>query len=205
MEQGATLRSRKTKFATADPNYQITHYYFYIRDPALGALVIRVASFLPFHTTYWLNGHNFIEIELKHKRIQFRKNDNAFLSVSNPKALQAAADRLSPGLIRQRLDYWSFLLGPKFSERERKAMNLSRFYAISQIEYCRNFIFKRNFPIRNLFKRSCELGLLLLTADKISEFFGQRIRKKLKGSPHDPGAGRAWSSYPESLFQERLC
>jgi hypothetical protein len=45
MEQGATLRSRKPKFATADPNYQIlskcrsrfTHYYFYIRDPALGA------------------------------------------------------------------------------------------------------------------------------------------------------------------------
>src|SRR5215510_15143586 len=37
MEQGATLRSRKPKFATADPNYQIlskcrsrfTHYYFY--------------------------------------------------------------------------------------------------------------------------------------------------------------------------------
>jgi hypothetical protein len=192
MEQGATLRSRKPKFATADPNYQIlskcrsrfTHYYFYIRDPALGALVIRVASFLPFHTTYWLNGHNLIEVELKRSRVQFRKNDNAFLSVSNPKALQAAADRLSPDLIRQRLDYWSFLLGPKFSAHERKAMNLHRFYAISQIEYCRNFIFKRNFPIRNLFKRSCELGLLLLTADKISEFFGQRIRKKLKGKVH---------------------
>jgi DNA-binding PadR family transcriptional regulator len=175
MEQGASLRSRKPKFATADPNYQIlskcrsrfTHYYFYIRDPALGALVIRVASFLPFHTTYWLNGHNFIEVELKRTRVQFRKNDNAFVSVSNPKALQAAADRLSPQLIRQRLDYWTFLLGPKFSERERKAMNLSRFYAISQIEYCRNFIFKRNFPIRNLFQRSCELGLLLLTADKM--------------------------------------
>ena len=56
-------------------------------------------------------------------------------------------------------------------------MNLHRFYAISQIEYCRNFIFKRHFPIRNLFERSCELGLLLLTADKISEFFGQRISK----------------------------
>jgi hypothetical protein len=58
-----------------------------------------VASFLPFHTTYWLNGHNFIEIELKRSRVQFRKNDNAFLWVSNPKALQAAADRLSPSFL----------------------------------------------------------------------------------------------------------
>jgi hypothetical protein len=117
------------------------------------------SGFLPaFHTTYWLNGHNFIEVELKPSRVQFRKNDNAFLSVSNPKALQAAADRLSPQLIRQRFDYWTFLLGPKFSERERKAMNLHRFYAIGQIEYCRNFIFKRNFPIRNLFSAPASWG-----------------------------------------------
>lgn len=26
-------------------------------------------------------------------------------------------------------------------------MNLRRFYAISQIEYCRNFIVMRNFPV----------------------------------------------------------
>src|SRR5262249_13722971 len=95
---------------------------------------------------------------------------------------------------------------PKFSERERKAMNLSRFYAISQIEYCRNFIFKRNFPIRNLFKRSCELGLWLLTADKISEFFGQRIRKKLKGKVHTTLERVEHGHHIlESLLQERLC
>ena len=61
------------------------------------------------------------------------------------------------------------LLGPKFSAKERKQLNLSRFYAIAQIEYCRNFIFKRNFPIHKLFERSCELGLWRLTADKITE------------------------------------
>ena len=62
-------------------------------------------------------------------------------------------------------------------------MNLYRFYAISQIEYCRNFIFKRHFPIRNLFEPAAS-GASLLTADKISEFFGQRISKKLKGKLH---------------------
>jgi hypothetical protein len=36
-------------------------------------------------------------------------------------------------------------VGPKFSKKERGQMNLSRFYAIGQIEYCRNFIFKLNF------------------------------------------------------------
>jgi len=33
-------------------------------------------------------------------------------------------------------------------------MNLHRFYAVSQIEYRRNFIFKRHFPIHRIFERS---------------------------------------------------
>src|SRR5262249_6975716 len=63
----------------------------------------------------------------------------------------------------------------------RKQMNLSRFYAIGQIEYCRNFIFKRKFPIHKIFERSCEIGLWRLTANRISELFGVRLTKQLRG------------------------
>jgi len=189
MEQGQTFRSAVPRFATADPNYRIlarqrsrfTHYYFYIRDETLGPMVMRAASFFPFQTTYYLNGHNFIEKELGREKVGFRKNDNAFLAVSDPEALQAAADRFTSEVIRKRLEYWTLILGPKFSKRERAAMNLRRFYAVSQIEYCRNFIFKRNFPIHRIFERGCEIGLWSMTANKIAEVFGQRITKKLKG------------------------
>ena len=189
MEQGATFRCTVPKYPTKDPNHRIlaqqrsrfTHYYFYIRDEVLGPMVMRVGSFFPFQATYYLNGHSFIEQELNRAGVGFRKNDNAFLAVEDPSALQAAADRMSPALMRERLDYWTLLLGPKFSAKERKQVNLRRFYAISQIEYCRNFIFKRNFPIHRIFERSCELGLWRLTAHKISEIFGTRISKRLKG------------------------
>jgi hypothetical protein len=73
--------------------------------------------------------------------VTFRKDDNAFLSISDPKALQAAADKLSASTIEKRLNYWTWLLGPKFSEQDRQAVNLRRDYSINQIEYCRNFIF----------------------------------------------------------------
>lgn len=189
MEQGATFRSSVPKFPTADPDYRIlapqrsrfTHYYFYIRDETLGPMLMRVASFFPFQTTYYLNGHSFIEQELNRTGVGFRKKDNAFLGVSNPEALQAAADRLSPQIIRQRLDYWTLVLGPKFSRRQRQAMNLSRFYAVAQVEYCRNFIFRRHFPIHKLFERGCEMGLWRLTGNKISEIFGIRLTKFLRG------------------------
>jgi hypothetical protein len=189
MEQGNTFRSTVPKFPTADANHRIlarqrsrfTHYYFYIRDETLGPMVLRVASFFPFQTTYYLNGHSFMENELNRKGVKFRKDDNAFLSVSDPEALQAAADRFTAETIRQPLDYWTLILGPKFSKHERSSMNLRRFYAVSQIEYCRNFIFKRSFPIHRIFERGCEIGLWRLTANKISEIFGTRVSRKTKG------------------------
>jgi hypothetical protein len=189
MEQGSTFRSVAPKYPTKEQNYRLikktrsrfTHYYFFIRDEVLGPMSIRVASYLPFQTTCYLNGHSFIEQELLRSAIPYRKNDNAFVSVQDVSALQSAADRLSPQIIRERIEYWTLIVGPKFSKTEQHAMNLRRFYAISQIEYCHNFVFRRNFPIRKLFERSCELGFFSMTANKVSNIFGWRITHGFKG------------------------
>ena len=190
MEQGWTFRVLAPKYPTQDPNLRFvrkhrsrfTHYYFYIHDEVAGPMVLRIGSFLPFTLTAYLNGHHFIERQLLRQKILFRKEDNRFLSVADPAALQKAADQLDPKVIQQRIDYWALILGPKFSERERLACRgLHRLYAVSQIEYCRNFIFHRHWPIRSIFHRSCELGLYLLTADRIAALFGQSARRRIRG------------------------
>jgi hypothetical protein len=189
MEVGTTFRSAAPKYPTADPNYRIlarersrySHYYFYLRDPVLGPMALCVGSFLPFSITYYLNGHHFIEDQLRRAGVQFRKNDNAFLWVADPTALQAAADALSAKIIRTRLDYWTLAVGPKFSKKDRHAVNLGRYYSLQQVEYCRNLIFGRNFPIHKLFERSCDLGLLRLSADRIAQVFGWRLHRRLPG------------------------
>jgi hypothetical protein len=189
MEQGRAFRISVPKFPTWDPDHRIlapqrsrfTHYYFYIRDEVLGPIIVRVASFFPFHATYWLNGHSFIQRKPQRAVSAFTRNDNAFLVVDDAEALQAAVDRLSPALIRKQLDYWTLIVGPKFSKKERAQMNLSRFYAIAQVEYCRNFIFKRHSAIHKIFERGSEIGLWRLTANRIGEIFGVRLTKKLRG------------------------
>lgn len=192
MEVGPSFRSTVPRFPVEDPDYRIiarqrcryTHYYFYIRDEVLGPLSLCVGSFLPFQISYYLNGHHYIERELLRRNITFRKDDNAFLAVADPKALQAAADRFRADTIRKRLDYWTWLLGPKFSQADRQAINLTRHYSMQQVEYSRNLIFRRNFPIHKLFERSCDIGLLRLTPDKITQIFGFRINKRLRGKLH---------------------
>jgi hypothetical protein len=189
MEVGSNFRVVMPKYPTADPDYRIvakqrsryTHYYFYIRDPVLGPIALRVGSFLPFSITYYLNGHHFIEQQLRRAGIQFRKDDNAFLWVADAQALQAAADALNASLIRTRLEYWTLIVGPKFSKKDRHAINLGRYYSIQQVEYCRNLIFRRNFPIHRLFERSCDLGLLRLSADRVAQVFGWRLHRRIGG------------------------
>jgi hypothetical protein len=189
MEVGPSFRSTVPRFPVDDPHYRIlarqrsryTHYYFYIRDEVLGPIALCVGSFLPFSVTYYLNGHHFIEGQLQRAGVQFRKDDNAFLWVADQKALQTAADHLNPQLICRQLDHWTWVVGPKFSQKDREAINLNRHYSLQQVEYCLNFIFRRNFPIHKLFERSCDLALFRLTADKLSQTFGFRLHKRIRG------------------------
>jgi len=81
MEMGRTFRSKMPKFPTQDPHYRIIrrvpsrylHYYFYIRDPVIGPLAMCVGTYLPFQTTYYLNGHHFIEIDSVSRKWRFSK------------------------------------------------------------------------------------------------------------------------------------
>lgn len=189
METGPSFRIAVPKFPADDPNYRIvrsqrtryTHLYFYILDPVLGPMSMCVGTFLPFHATFWINGHSFLERELVKKEAKFRKDDNAFLGTDDRAQLQRAADGLSAETIQKRLDYWSLAIGPKFSAKQRAEVNLNRMYSIQQVEYCWSFIFKRNSPIHRLYERSCDLGLFRLTADKITQIFGFRKDRRMRG------------------------
>jgi hypothetical protein len=45
-------------------------------------------------------------------------------------------------------------------------------------------VFRRHFPIHKLFERSCELGVFRLTADVVTQIFGVRKHKRLRGKLH---------------------
>jgi hypothetical protein len=157
------------------------YFYFYLRDEVLGPMVVRMGTFIPFEASYYLNGHSYLERELLRRGVGFRKDDNAFVSVADAGALQAAADGLSGEIIRRRLNYWTVLLGPKFTKQDRRNAKLERSYYVHQVEYCQNFVFKRHHPIRKIFERSCELGLWSMTGERIWRAFGRGHRDRIKG------------------------
>ncbi len=191
LEQGRTFVSYTPRWtpASGDGNYRLIkacrkrflHYYWYVLDPIMGPMSIRVASYFPFNVTCYLNGHSFVAQELMRAGVRFRKADNAFLGVADVAALQAAADRLSAALLQRRCAYWVRRLVPVFSPAERAALAPGYRYSMAQMELATDLVFKRSAPLKALFRRACELGLLVGGAERTTHLFGRRINRRYQG------------------------
>jgi hypothetical protein len=190
-ESGRTFVSYTPRYPPSggDPGYRLLHparkrflhYYFYLLDPILGPMSLRVGTFLPFTLAVFLNGHSFLAKELTRLGVGFRKDDNAFLAVDDLAALEAAAERLTPRLIEQRCDHWARRLAPAFSAAEQAVLPLGYRYRVAQIELATDVIFRRSAPLKALFRRATELGILLGGADRTTHLFGRRITARYGG------------------------
>jgi hypothetical protein len=191
MEQGRTFVSYTpgNKPPSGDPHYrlikacrkQFLHYYWYALDPVMGPMSVRVASYFPFNVTCFFNGHSFVAQDLSRAGIRFRKADNAFLGVADVASLQAAADRLSGAILERRCSYWVRRLVPTFSPSERAALPLAYRYSMAQMELATDIVFKRSAPLKALFQRACELGVLVGGAERTTHLFGRRINRRYQG------------------------
>ncbi len=174
---------------SGDANYRLIHAarkrflhsYFSLLDPVLGPMSLRVGTFLPFTLACFLNGHSFLAQELARHGIGFRTDATAFLAVDDLTALERAHERLTPRLIEQRCDHWAGQLAPAFSTVERAALPLGYRYSIAQIELATDVIFCRSVPLKALFRRATELGILVGGADRTTHLFGRRITHRYGG------------------------
>ncbi len=147
----------------------------------MGPLSVRVASYFPFNVTLYFNGHSFVAQELERAGVRFRKADNAFLAVEDVTALQAAADRLSAAVLQRRCTHWLRRLVPVFSPAERAALQPGYRYSMAQMELATDLVFKRSAPLKALFQRACELGVLVGGAERTTQLFGRRIDRRYQG------------------------
>jgi len=190
-ESGRTFVSYTPRYPPSggDPGYRLLHparkrflhYYFYLVDPVLGPMSLRVGTFLPFTLAVFLNGHACLAQELIRLGVGFRKDDNAFLAVDDPAALETAAERLTPHLLEQCCNHWVRQLAPRFTPTERAAVNRHYRYSVAQIELATDVIFRRSAPLKALFQRATELGILLGGADRTTHLFGRRITARYGG------------------------
>ena len=157
------------------------HYYFYILDPVMGPMCVRVASYLPFSVNCFFNGHSFLAQQLRRRSIRFRKDDNAIIGCDEPAVLSELAKSLDAKTLHDRADHWTFRLAPSFSKSQRQACQLRYQWSVAQIEFSENILFKRRAPLRALFQRATEIGVAIGGASQVRHIFGRQVNRRYNG------------------------
>ena len=52
---------------------------------------------------------------------------------------------------------------------------------MAQMELATDIVFKRSAPLKALFRRACELGVLVGGAERTTHLFGRRINRRYQG------------------------
>lgn len=191
MEQGPTFISFEPRFAPPSgsdyrlikraPQKRFLHYYFYILDPVMGPMSLRVGTYLPFTLGCIMNGHSYLAQALQREGVRFAKDGNAIIRCTEPDALIRLAAALDEQMIRARANYWAWRLAPSFTARERRRCKLQYEWSVAQIELAKDVIFKRRAPLRELFRRATEIGVGIGGATQTRNIFGRRIDRRYKG------------------------
>src|SRR2546425_2874282 len=142
---------------------------------------VRICPYFPFSARVCLNQHHWLGLRLREQGIGFRQCSNAFLSCSDPEALQKLADSLTAHDLVQCGQKWLAYLTPFFTEKERKQAGCQHRLFFSQVEYCDNLIFRRRTALDQLGERLLDANRTIGQPNKITVIFGRKITSRYRG------------------------
>ncbi len=167
----------------------VNHYSFHIYDPVFGHVTIKMSGHPPFPAQVILNGHEYVAALASAAGIAYRKEGNCFTGVPDPADLAELADTLSSaeaiGRLGQVCDRWIYSACLCFGlDLEEQAAGGFRYgYAVYQLEYSRNLLFKSGREMERVFERIVDRSRTRLDVKTVRTLFGygQRPRRRSDG------------------------
>lgn len=170
------LRNLKSKKAF------VNHYSFHILDPDWGHLTIKMCGHPPFGAMILLNGHEYVRVRAARAGMAVGTDGNCFTHLSNPGSLAAVADTLAEkqaiGRLLQVCDRWiySCCLCFGLSRQEQERTNFRYQYAVLQLEYSRNLLFRSGQQMEQVFQGLIDRSRSRLGVPDLRTIFGSKHR-----------------------------
>src|SRR5215469_6881117 len=159
----------------------VDQYNFYVNDRHWGPMFVRVCPYFPFSARVCLNQHDWLAQCMRQRGIRFRQSSNAFLSCSDPQALQQLADSLTPDDLIACSQKWLARFTPFFTPAERLHAGVQHRLFFAQTEYCDNLLFRRRAALEALEQRLLDANRTIGQPTKLTIIFGRRITRRHHG------------------------
>jgi hypothetical protein len=154
-------------------------YYFYLLDREFGPGFIKIATYFPYPTKVWLNGHEWAKRQADKEDLAYTALANGFASCADPARLQEICDRLGPDQINAFFSHWTSVIPVPWTEADRAA---GYFWDLSmrQVEVSRTLVFDDPRRARRFFEALVADNVDVGRPEEVSVIFGRQVRKTTK-------------------------
>ena len=191
----------------------INHLFFHFIDPEWGHVTIRMSSHPPFAAMVILNGHEYIAQQAQAQGVALEQSSNCFTSIMSPTELTQIAETSCAahtiGQLRQLCDRWIYsCLHFALTIEEQRRSGFHYTYALFQIEYSRNFLFRVPAQMEHVYNALLDRSRALLDIPQLKTIFGRskRCYRKKTDSTHPVTEERSFERprFNMSIFKLRF-
>lgn len=149
------------------------HQYFYLIDPQLGWLNVRLQTWFPFTVHIVINGREWLAQELCRKGIDFERRENCFTDIADLSRAQKALDRqlktpwsrLLDRLVRQVHPAHRTLFGKR---------RLDYYWSADETEWASDVLFRSPQELSALYPRLVQQAMTTFGSGEVLRFLGKR-------------------------------
>ena len=159
-------------------NKFVSHYYIYIDDEKLGLCYLKIASYLPFVSEFYFNGHNFLKKQFDLNGKGYTMKDNSFTKIEDLEILNNLAKNFQPSIAIKRVEHWMDIFF-KFDQGQKSTRSklLHHNWFTFQTEIATNLIFKSAKFAKSYFDRILAKHHTIGLPDKLTEIFSLSRKK----------------------------
>ena len=166
-------------------------YYVYFIDKLLGLCYIKIPTVAPFALGFYFNGHGMLETKLNREEIDFIKQENAFLSISNFEKAQNLSNEIDVNKIHTALDGCARRYCPLPED-----WNIHYQWTLSEVEYSYDIIFKNADVLKPIYENIITTAMHTITPENIANYLGKRFSLQF--------GGEAGSRYNKRILGTRI-
>jgi hypothetical protein len=149
------------------------HQYFYLIDPQLGWLNVRLQTWLPFTVQIVINGREWLSRQLLQKGIEFERRENCFVDVADLSAAQRLLDRQSRTNWSRLLDRILRRVHPSH-RRLFGADRLHHYWSADETEWATDVLFRSPQALARLYPRLIREAITNFRGGDVLRFLGKR-------------------------------
>ncbi len=144
-------------------------YYFYLIDPDLGLMYVRVPLWLPCRLQIYFNVHHWLAAQLQQAGIAFKMDDNSFIEIADWERAQQLAESFSVADWERKFHELAARFCPIVEKFPR-----GYHWSVMQVEYSLDLVFQRRERLAPLYEEISRRAVLAVRVADMARFWSKR-------------------------------